>query len=270
MNDSNALKTKQNPWAWGLFLLLHLYVLMSMVVQFFNGNYMDVFLCILTLLLFQIPTFVNRQFKIIIPDPLQIVILLFIFSANILGELREFYIHYPIWDTLLHTVNGFLMAAIGLSMIDALNRSERISSQLTPLSLVTVAFCFSMTIGVLWEFFEFGMDWFFGTDMQKDYWIEQITSVSLHPEKRNIPVTVKIEEVMINGELWEGYLDIGLIDTMKDLIMNFVGALIYSVFGYGYLKSRDDRSFAKKFIPVVIQRKRQEDRNEETEEERGE
>ena len=96
-----------------------------------------------------------------------------------------------------------------------------------------------MTVGVVWEFFEFGMDVFVGTDMQKDTVLDVIRSVTLHPEGKNIPVVIdKITEVSVNGDLLSvaGYLDIGLYDTMKDLIVNFIGALVFSVFGYFYTK----------------------------------
>ena len=94
--------------------------------------------------------------------------LLFIFSAEILGEISSFYVLFPFWDTTLHTLNGFLAAAIGFSLVDLLNRSDRVKFDLSPLFLSITAFCFSMTIGVLWEFFEFAMDQFFALDMQKD------------------------------------------------------------------------------------------------------
>jgi len=234
-----------------IYIALHLLVILTMVFQFLNQNYNDVFLCLLTLVLFQIPSFIDRRFKIYIPDTLLIIILLFIFAAEILGEIKSFYIQYPGWDTVLHTINGFLMAAIGFALIDIFNRSEKISTKLSPSALAFFAFCFSMTIGVLWEFFEFGMDYFFNLDMQKDTFIYEIKSVALNPEAKNIPVIVPIESVVINGEQWEGYLDIGLIDTMKDLIVNFIGAFLFSFFGYVHIKNRDKHKFVKKFIPIV-------------------
>lgn len=251
MKNEKKLSNQKRSWALTVYIVLRLLVTGIMVIQFFNQNYTDVFLCLLTLILFQIPTFIDRKFRIEFPDTLQIVVLLFIFSAEILGELKEFYLQYPIWDTLLHTTNGFLMTAIGFSFIDVFNRSEKISTKLTPISLTLIAFCFSMTIGVLWEFFEFAMDCFFKTDMQKDWIIHEITSVTFHPDGRNTPVTLPIESVVVNGEPWKGYLDIGLIDTMKDLIVNFIGAFVFCLFGFAYIKNRENSSFAKRFIPVV-------------------
>ena len=183
--------------------------------------------------------------------------MIFIFSAEILGEIREYYIMIPMWDTILHTINGFLAAAIGFSMVDLLNRSDRMTFQLSPLFTAIVAFCFSMTIGVVWEFFEFGMDMIFGLDMQKDTVIQAIRSVTLNPDGRNIVSVIDpIRSVVINGKELGigGYLDIGLIDTMKDLIVNFIGAVVFSVFGYVYVKNRGKGNIVARFVP---QRKKQ-------------
>ena len=93
------------------------------------------------------------------------------------------------------------------------------------------------------------MDVFFHTDMQKDTWINTIYSVSLNPEGRNVAQQVIVDSVVVNGEAWPGYLDIGLHDTMKDLFVNFVGAVIFSVIGALYIMGRGKGWFAKKFIP---------------------
>ena len=105
----------------------------------------------------------------------------FIFSAEILGEIQSFYTIIPLWDTILHTINGFMMAAIGFAMIDILNQDPHFHINMSPLFVAFVAFCFSMTIGVIWEFFEYGMDQFFLTDMQKDWYVPNISSVLLNP-----------------------------------------------------------------------------------------
>ncbi len=206
----------------------------------------------LTLVLLIMPSLVQVTFKIEIPTVLEILILIFIFAAEILGEIREYYIMFPMWDTILHTINGFLAAAIGFSMVDLLNRSEKTMFQLSPLFTAIVAFCFSMTIGVVWEFFEFGMDTFFGLDMQKDTIIQTIRSVTLNPEGRNVVTVIdNIRDVSVNGIGLGlgGYLDIGLIDTMKDLIVNFIGAVVFSVFGYFYVKNRGKGNFVSRFVP---------------------
>ncbi len=203
--------------------------------------------------LLYVPSWVQVRLRIELPPPLEITILCFIFAAEILGEVNAFYVNVPHWDTMLHTINGFLAAAVGFSLVLLLNDNEKLTFDLSPFFLAMVAFCFSMTIGVLWEFFEFGMDWFFHTDMQRDTVINAIYSASLDPTRTNKVVAVKeIHDVVINGENLGlgGYLDIGLIDTMKDLLVNFVGAVVFSVAGYFYARSKGKkRAAALNFVP---------------------
>lgn len=183
---------------------------------------------------------------------LEITMLIFIFAAEILGEIFNFYSIFPFWDTVLHTLNGFLAAAIGLSLVRLLNKSDRLLIYLSPLFTSIVAFCFSMTIGVFWEFFEFSMDRFLGFDMQKDTVIHTISSVMLNPTGENDPVVMEnISDVTVSGHDLGlgGYLDIGLIDTMQDLFVNFIGALVFSVLGYFFVKNKNDDSVVVKLIP---------------------
>ncbi len=248
---------RENKGKTFVYFLLRALVILVMVAQAFNGNWDNVFLCGLTLILFMIPTFVHKRLHIEMPTTLEVIILLFIFAAEILGEIQEYYLIFEQWDTMLHTINGFLMAAIGFSLIDILNQSENFSMSLSPTFVAIFAFCFSMTIGVLWEFYEFGADVFLHTDMQKDTIIQSISSVVLNPEGRNVAVTIPIESVVVNGELWQygGYIDIGLIDTMQDLFVNFIGAVVFSFFGLFYIKSRGKGTFVKRFMPKMIKKK---------------
>ena len=235
----------------GVELVLITLVVLSVVRQFFLGSYHNMFLGILTLILFMVPQMIEKMVGVTIPAGLKGVILIFIFSAEILGEINAFYIKIPIWDTILHTTNGFLMAAIGFALIDLFNRSEKFSIKMSPYFVAFVAFCFSMTVGVVWEFFEFSMDWFFHTDMQKDWILPTISSVKLDPLGANNPIQVTVESLVVNGEEWNfgGYLDIGIVDTMKDLIVNFIGAIIFSTMGYFYVKHRNSKSLVKGFVP---------------------
>ena len=236
---------KKNKRLFVLYMVLRGLVILVMIAQFLNRNYENVFLCILTLFLFCIPSIVELRLSIDIPDVLEAIIYIFIFAAEILGEISKYYLIYPHWDTILHTLNGFLAAAIGFSLINLLNRSQRFTFQLSPLFLALVAFCFSMTIGVLWEFFEFFMDMNFGLDMQKDTVVHAVSSVMLNPTGANRPETIRgITEVAVNGrELGlGGYLDIGLIDTMYDLLVNFIGAVTFSAIGYFSLRHKGKKN----------------------------
>lgn len=259
--DAQRVKkeTREHPVLFTVYVVLRVLVLLVLILQLMNGEYYDVFLCSLTLVLFMIPSFVERRLHIDVPNTLEVIILLFIFSAEILGEIQEYYLIFPFWDTMLHTINGFLMAAIGIAMVDILNRSRRFRVRLSPVFVAVVAFCFSMTIGVLWEFFECGMDQMLLLDMQKDTVVHEISSVMLDPAGGNTPTAIRgITDVIVvaNGEEISlglgGYLDIGLLDTMKDLFVNFIGAVIFSWIGYFYVKSRGKGRFASRFIPKVL------------------
>ncbi len=253
-----------------VYVALRLMVIAVLVAQVFKRNFENVFLCGLTLLLLLVPTFVERKIHVDLPDTLEIIIMLFIFAAEILGEIQAYYITFPYWDTMLHTINGFLCAAIGFALVDILNRSERFSIQLSPIFLAITAFCFSMTIGVLWEFFECAMDQLFLLDMQKDTVVTTISSVMLDPAGGNHPTAIKgITDVIVvtaDGAQHPlglgGYLDIGILDTMKDLFVNFIGAVVFSVIGYFYVKSRGKGRFARRFIPQVVPMEEMEQKGE--------
>lgn len=243
-----------------VYFALRILVIVTMIAQFFNGDFESVFLCGLTLILFLLPTVFERALMIDLPNTLEIIIMLFIFASEILGEIRSFYTTYQHWDTILHTLNGFLCAAIGFALVDMLNRTEKFSLSLSPLFMSIVAFCFSMTIGVLWEFFECGMDQLLLLDMQKDTVVATISSVMLDPTGGNNRVLIDniVDTIVVTADGQQialglgGYLDIGILDTMKDLFVNFIGAVVFSTIGFFYVKSRGHGRFAKRFIPQVV------------------
>ena len=257
-------RTLQDAWhqergVMLVYIFLRVSVVLVLVAQLFNRNFENVFLCVLVLFLFSLPSMLEKRLSIKLPDTLEIIILLFIYAAEILGEIGAYYIKHPYWDTVLHTLNGFLCAAIGFSLLDLLNRQKKVAFQLSPVYLAVVAFCFSMTVGVLWEFFEYAMDQLFFLDMQKDMIVHEIGTVKLDPAGGNVPVHLKdiVDVILVQGDGTRtalglgGYLDIGLMDTMMDLFVNFVGATVFSVIGYFYVRSRGKSRFAKRFIPVV-------------------
>ncbi len=249
---------RRQPAVFTVYLVLRLIVLATLVSSVIRGEYESAFICLLVLVLFMLPFFIQQNFGIELPSTLEIIILLFIFAAEILGELECYFITFPYWDSMLHTTTGFLCAATGFALIDILNRNSRIKFELSPIYVALAAFCFSMTVGVLWEFFEFGMDRLFHMDMQKDTVVSSITSVMLDPTNKNIPVTIDgITSVTVNGQElgFGGYLDIGLYDTMADLFVNFIGAVVFSTIGYFYIKHRGKGKLAKAFIPTITEEK---------------
>lgn len=242
-----------------VYILLRTSVVLVMLAQIFNRNFENVFLCVLTLILFMLPSTLERKLDLDLPNTLEIIILLFIYAAEILGEIGAYYVTFPYWDTVLHTLNGFLCAAIGFSLLDILNRHNDVRFHLSPLYLAIMSFCFSMTVGVIWEFFECTMDQLSFLDMQKDTVVSAIGSIMLDPTGGNTPIVLKniTDVIVVQADGTQtalglgGYLDIGLLDTMEDLFVNFIGALTFSIIGYFYVRSRGKGKFAKRFIPVA-------------------
>lgn len=253
-------ETKRSSLA--IYLILRFLVVICMILQIIRGDLNNALLCLLSLVLLFAPLFIQNKYEITLPDSLEICIYLFIFSAEILGEINNFYGIIPHWDTCLHTINGFLATAVGFSLVDLLNKNSK-DINLSPFYLCLVAFCFSMTIGILWEFFEYGGDKLVKFDMQKDTLVTNISSVYLNSDNENKPVVVdnigKTEIFDKDGKLLYvidgGYLDIGLNDTMKDLFVNFIGALVFSFFAYIGLKNNKSSSVVKNFVPIKEKRK---------------
>ena len=256
----NLKQTKKSSIA--VYLVLRGLVILCMILQILRGDWNNAFLCLLSLVLFTVPGFIEAKLKIELPDLLEIIIYLFIFSAEILGEINNFYAMIPYWDTILHTLNGFLAAGIGFALVEILNENSK-NINLSPLFIAIVAFSFSMTIGVLWEFIEYGMDKNFYYDMQKDKVITSISSVTFDETRSNKSVTVgDIEKTEIYSKNSDGtttvttidggYLDIGLNDTMKDLLVNFVGAVTFSILGGIYITNKSKFSFVTNFIPTKL------------------
>lgn len=240
-----------------VYLVLRILVILCMIDQGIRGNWNNVALCLATLVLFIFPALLSRKLNVDLPNTLEIIVYLFIFSSTILGEIQNFYGVFAYWDTMLHTLNGFLCAAIGFSLVDILNNHDNFHITMTPGFLALVAFSFSMTVGVMWEFGEFAVDRYLSKDMQKDRIVTKISSVKLNEENANEPVVIdninKVEIYTSDSDeilvIEGGYLELGLVDTMKDLFVNFIGAIVYSVLGYLYIKNRDDYKFAERFIP---------------------
>lgn len=255
-----GMKRENNKATIAVYLILRTLVIICMGLQFVRGDLNNAMLCLLSLILLVIPSFVQKKFSITLPSPLEITLYLFIFSAEILGEINSFYIVIPYWDIILHTLNGFLATAVGLSLVDLLNSSSD-KFKLSPIYLCIVAFCFSMTVGVMWEMLEYGLDKTFKTDMQKDTYISEMYTVTLDPTKSNIPIDVKdIDKAIVLDKSGQevavfenGYLDIGLNDTMEDLFVNFIGATIFCIFAYNCLLDKDKKrrfDVVKFFVPT--------------------
>ena len=253
-NRYKEIYEKSDKKTLTVYLTLRALVILCLIRELMLGEYQNALLCILSLILFLIPAFVEKTFKVDLPNTLEITILIFIFSAEILGEINNFYGIFKNFDDILHTITGFLAASVGFSLVYLLN--QKIDSfNLSPIFVTIVAFCFSMTIGVLWEFFEYSMDTLLYFDAQKDTYVNKINTVELDKTFSNKVVKIDgIDKTILydkeGNELvtLNGYLDIGLIDTMEDLTVNFIGAFVYSVFGYIYIINKEKGKFASKFL----------------------
>lgn len=236
-----------------LFYFILIFTLIESIKEAMLGNYNNFFICLLTTFLYFLPFFIEKIFKIKLSNFLKIIIIIFAFSAEILGEILNFYTKISCWDFILHIISGFIIMGIGLSLFQKLSH-EKIKKNL--LLLLISSFCFSITISVFWEFFEYlGDKYIFNTDMQKDTFINNIVSVSFN--QKNLPFKINnikytiiyldndglTSEVKINN----GYLDIGLYDTINDLFANLIGTSCFFLLAFFYFtKSRFN--FIKLFL----------------------
>ena len=189
--------------------VIRLALISSFVLGIYNQRWMAVFVSLLTLIMTFLPQLVQKRYRINLPGEFQVIIVLFIYAGIYLGEVRDFYLRYWWWDSMLHAFSGIALGFAGFLILYSLYKTERLKA--SPLLIVIFSFFFAVGLGAVWEIFEFGMDSAFGLDMQK---------------ARNL------EEVY-------GYCDtrLGVLDTMYDLILDAIGALVASIGGYFYLKN---------------------------------
>jgi len=190
-------------------------LILAAAISVWEKNMLFVFLSLLTFILTFFSTFLFKKYHIKIPVEIEIAIIFFLYSGIFLGGVRNFYYKFWWWDTFLHLFSGITLGFTGFMILYIINKRHNLL--LKPKTIVIFAFCFAITIGVLWEIFEFSVDSFWGKNMQK---------------ARNLS---------------DSYL--GVVDTMVDLILNTVGALVASVCGYFYLKKGEiflvDKIFKK-------------------------
>lgn len=148
----NVREMRQHKVKAGVYIIIRLILVSLLTAGILNGKWENVMTCVLTLGLLMLPLFIDRKLSVALPSVLETIVVLFVFAANVMGELGAFYEKIPIWDSLLHAVNGFICAGVGFGLTDILNRSERVKLSLSPMFVCLFSFCFSMTVGVVWEF----------------------------------------------------------------------------------------------------------------------
>ncbi len=250
---------RADRYAFAVLAMLFLCVLAIIVHSAVFHRWNRVFTGTLTLFLLLLPPLAEQNFRIHLPTTLEILAYMFVFCAGVLGEIAGFYERFAWWDDILHACNGFMFAAFGFCLVALTERSRKKSRSYPPFLITFVAFCFSMTVGALWELFEYSVDMLLHTDMQKDTQLTGIHTVTLPngTGERVTHITEIASTVIVTkgGERVEisGYLDIGLADTMVDLAVNLAGTLLFCVIGYFYLKRRRG-ALAAQFIPTVMEK----------------
>ena len=168
-----------------------------------------------------VPGFIERTGKVSVPNVMSIVFICFCLAHFVVGEIGELYIKSKVFDSVLHALSGSMIAILGFSIIRLLNDSEKVDLKLNPLFVSIFVVCFSITVGVLWEVVEFGADALAGSNMQR-----YSDSVTREP---------------FLGRA-------ALFDTMKDLILDTIGALAVAVISYIDLKKKKELTTIKWFI----------------------
>ena len=240
-----------NKTALGAFCLIFVLTLIVFINTIIIGDWVKIGLAGAAMILYFVPDLVSYKLKLHLPVILIITYYLFIFASLILGEVFAFYGPFPFWDIVLHLLSGFVIAGIGLSIVEIMSKGEK-SKAFTLL----FAFCFSITLGVMWECLEFTFDMTLRTDAQKDAHVANISTITMQRDGGNQPVRVNdivnTDIHLASGEtitVDEGYLDIGLMDTMKDILVNTAGATLFCIVGAVYLKKNQKASLAK-LIPT--------------------
>jgi len=181
-----------------VFISVRLSVIIAGVIAVLNRNWMYLGMSVLTLLIMLLPSIAEKKLKLDFPSEFDIIVILFIYAALFLGELYQFYERFWWWDTMLHSFSGLILGNIGYALVSYLNGNNNLNINLSPVFVALFSFCFALSIGALWEIYEFSMDSFFGLNMQRT----------------------------------------GLDDTMKDLILDTLGALSFGVLGYYHQHGR--------------------------------
>lgn len=211
------LATRVHRW---VLAVLHFIMTAGLVLALYEQQWLNALLVLAIILITVAPSLIERRFKLDIPAEFEMAAVVFVFAALFLGEIRGYYARFWWWDLALHITSGFLLGILGFLLVYVLNESDRIDLHMRPRFVALFAFVFAVAMGAIWEIFEFAMDQIFGTNMQKPMFGDPS----------------------------------GLTDTMWDLIVDAVGALVVSVLGWWYLHRSDRRSFLERWISKFIER----------------
>lgn len=219
------IKKKEKTIRYILIAFCELLTLGNVIRFSITGQWNRLLLALLTLVLILIPEGIEQLFHCRISQGMYLTAVLYAIGP-MLGHCNNLYYIVPLWDKMLHILGGVMFVFLGIFLFELLGGDQK------KWALCCVfALCFSLAVSVLWEFYEFGSDRLFGTDTQDDCIIHSITSHLLNPEIGEVGKITDIQHVAVNGNPLNlgGYLDIGLIDTMMDLLLESLGAAITTV-----------------------------------------
>lgn len=169
--------------------------------------------CLLGMVVLSLPSMVSHKWKLDIPNFIYVMYYIFLYCAIFLGEVLDFYYIIPRWDTILHFFSGAMLGALGFILVSWLNDSEVVRVSLSPAFIALFAFCFALSCGAVWEIYEYTFDGLLNLNMQKF--------------------------ITATGQVLAGHD--ALRDTMKDIIVDALAALLMSLIGYARLKLGRDR-----------------------------
>lgn len=222
----SPLHSSENRLHRNLIRFLLLLMIVEWVLLLLDHRWLSLFLVTLIITTLFAPLIFKSRMAIELPAELHLTAVIFIFASFYLGEIQDFYHRFWWWDIALHATAGLLMGILGFLLVYLLNESKRVDLHMTPGFIAFFAFVFTVSVGTVWEIFEFGMDQVLGTNMQKP---------------------------MLGDTS-------GLTDTMWDMIVNAIGGFLICFTGWWYLK-RDQTFFVKELIRKFIQRNPERFRN---------
>ena len=201
-------------------VLCEIFTVCTIIMLLASGEPDRLLLAFATLLLAALPMLLEKLFHCRISLPVYIFALAYAIGP-MLGHCWKLYYTVPVWDKLLHICGGVMFAILGAFFFDKLAQGKQ-----KPITGALFALCFSMAIAVVWEFMEFGADRFLGMDMQDDLVVTHLTSYLLGESIGMTGSIENIQSVVVNGIQLPGYIDIGLIDSMLDMLLESLGALV--------------------------------------------
>lgn len=200
----------------GFFLLA--IVLLEMIIALFQHQWSTAILTFSVIVLVALPLFLAHKLHVYIPAQFQLITIAIVFAAIFLGEVQDYYRKFWWWDSALHAVTGFLMGIIGFLLVHIFNQVESIGLHMKSGFVAIFAFMFALGAGAIWEISEFFLDTLLGTNLQKPMWGDAS----------------------------------GLTDTMVDLMLDALGAMVICVYGYWHLKQPSRTSFLMRWIDSFV------------------